>query len=109
MSESLLWDPCNLPEQHRRVSRAGSLLRRAGLARPLTPGIAHLRTDIEDKVSANSRLAHCGDNDPVSPVLLKIFFFNFYKTHLFFHNKILKYFCTSCITSRHGRKRCCHM
>lgn len=64
--------------------RASSNSSRVSVARPLTPGIAHLRTDIEDKVSANNRLARCGDNDPVSPVLLKIFFFLFLQNPSFF-------------------------
>lgn len=34
-----------------------------------TPPLGH-----RGQVSANSRLARGGDNDPVSPVLLKIFF-----------------------------------
>lgn len=65
----------------RGAERAPPLLRPA--PRGSDAGIAHLRTGTRDKASANSRLARCGDNDPVSPVLLKIFFFIFTKPIFF--------------------------
>lgn len=77
------WDVADTRAQ-RLSTVLGTLSASLGQPRAQT---AQPRTDTQDKASANSRLARCGDNDPVSPVLLKIFLFYFYKTHLFFITK----------------------
>lgn len=80
-SRVFAWGPCDL-RTNVAGRPAGPLQGQRGKA--ADTGIAHLRTDIEDKGSANSRLARCGDNDPVSPVLLKILFFLFLQNPSFF-------------------------